>query len=98
MIFFDLPSISVADQRNYRKFRGFLVKNGFIMLQESVYSKLCINTAATDLVMKKIKKQTPEQGVIQALTITEKQYASMAYLVGKSKSNILDSADRLVIL
>ena len=40
MVFFDLPTITLEDRRNYTKFIKCLIKNGFIMLQESVYSKL----------------------------------------------------------
>ena len=38
IVFFDLPTISVEDRKEYTKFRKFLIKNGFLMMQESVYS------------------------------------------------------------
>lgn len=38
-IFFDLPVITTENRRNYARFRKFLIKNGFIMMQESVYCK-----------------------------------------------------------
>ena len=40
IVFFDLPTESEADRREYRKFRRMLVKNGFIMMQESVYCRI----------------------------------------------------------
>ena len=43
IVFFDLPNIYAADRKNYNKFRRFLINNGFIMVQESVYSKLVMN-------------------------------------------------------
>lgn len=33
IVFFDLPTITTEDRRNYRLFRKMLIKNGFIMLQ-----------------------------------------------------------------
>ncbi|MBS7369554.1 MAG: CRISPR-associated endonuclease Cas2, partial [Oscillospiraceae bacterium] len=39
IVMFDLPVLTAADRREYRKFRGYLLKNGFIMLQESVYCR-----------------------------------------------------------
>lgn len=39
-VFFDLPMDSLEEKREYRKFRKALIKNGFIMMQESVYCKL----------------------------------------------------------
>ncbi len=40
LVFFDLPTLTNEDKRNYRQFRKLLMKNGFIMLQESVYCKM----------------------------------------------------------
>ena len=46
MVFFDLPTETAEDRRNYRLFRKTLINNGFIMMQESVYCKLLINRTA----------------------------------------------------
>ena len=43
IVFFDLPNKYLKDKRNYLKFRKYLINEGFIMLQESVYSKLILN-------------------------------------------------------
>ena len=40
LVFFDLPTLTNEDRRNYGMFRKALIKNGFIMLQESVYCKM----------------------------------------------------------
>ena len=42
IVFFDLPNIYAKDRRNYLKFRKFLLNEGFIMMQESVYSKIVL--------------------------------------------------------
>ena len=46
MLFFDLPMLSSAELKAYNKFRKFLIKNGFMMMQESVYCKLAANQNA----------------------------------------------------
>ena len=43
LVFFDLPTETSKDRKIYSKFRKFLIKEGFIMMQESVYSKLALN-------------------------------------------------------
>ena len=43
IVFFDLPNIYHKDKRNYQLFHKFLINEGYIMLQESVYSKLALN-------------------------------------------------------
>ena len=44
-VFFDLPVDTAAQRKEYRLFRKYLVKEGFLMLQESVYAKLVVNDA-----------------------------------------------------
>ena len=98
IVFFDLPTITTKDKREYRKFRKFLIKNGFLMTQESVYCKLVLNGGMADVIADKIRKNKPPSGLVQLLRVTEKQYAKMEYIVGSDKSEILNSDERLVIL
>ena len=98
LVFFDLPVLSLEQRRDYRSFRKFLIKDGFIMLQESVYCKMVLNESAAKSVVEQVKKNRPEDGLVQLLTVTEKQFSKMEYIVGKYKSELLDSDQRLVIL
>ncbi len=98
VVFFDLPSVTTEDLLQYRRFRKFLLKNGFIMMQESVYSKLVLNNNSTKLLKVQIDRNLPPKGIVQLLEITERQYARIEYLVGKGKSNIIDSTDRVVCI
>lgn len=98
IVFFDLPNVYLKDKRNYIKFRRFLLNEGFIMMQESVYCKLILNNVQSDLLYKRIQKNSPKRGLIQTLVITEKQYSQMKYIIGCSSSKILDSDERLVVL
>lgn len=38
LVFFDLPTLTLEDKREYRRFRKYLIETGFIMLQKSVWS------------------------------------------------------------
>lgn len=98
IVFFDLPNVYYKDRKNYQKFHKFLINDGYIMLQESVYSKLALNLQQAELNINKIKKNSPQKGVIQVMNITEKQYADIEFIIGKPKSNVIDSEDRLIIL
>lgn len=98
IVFFDLPNIYYKDKRNYQLFHKFLINEGFIMLQESVYSKLALNLQQAEFNVNRIKKNAPSKGIIQVLNVTEKQYASIEYIIGKPNSKIIDNKDRLVVL
>lgn len=98
IIFFDLPNVYTNDKRNYTKFRRFLINEGFIMMQESVYSKLMMNSQQIQLLIQRIKRNAPKKGIIQVLNVTENQYAQIEYIIGSNNTKILDNEERLVII
>ena len=65
MVFFDLPTITDKNRHDYRKFRQFLVQEGFIMMQESVYTKLVLNGTMVNLMKNKIRKNKPQEGLVE---------------------------------
>lgn len=81
LVFFDLPTETSKDRKIYSRFRKFLIKEGFIMMQESVYVKLTLNNSVTNSIKDKINKNKPPRGIVQMLVITEKQFSSMEYIV-----------------
>ena len=98
MVFFDLPVETGEDRRNYRSFRKLLIKNGFIMLQESVYCKMMTSPSVENSIKNLIEKNKPPKGLVQLLIITEKQFSKMEYVVGQYQNDIIDSEERVVIL
>lgn len=98
LVFFDLPTETAKDRREYSKFRKMLINEGFMMLQESVYAKLALNTSIANSEKEKLYKNKPPKGIVQILLITEKQFSSMEYIVGKNDSKIIDNEERLIIL
>ena len=98
LVFFDLPTETQADRRSYRQFRKMLIQNGFLMLQESVYCKLLLNTSAEKTAAEVIRKNKPPKGLVQMLTITEKQFAKMEWVVGEFHSEVIDTDERVIEL
>lgn len=98
MVLFDLPVTTSENIRQYTKFRKFLLKSGFIMMQESVYCKLALNATVAEAVVANLKKNKPESGLVQVLTMTEKQFQKIEFIVGVSNNKVLDSDERLIVL
>lgn len=98
LVLFDLPTDSQANRRNYSRFRRFLLKNGFIMMQESVYTKLVLNQTNANVLIDNVKKNKPPEGLVQILTITEKQFSKIEIITGEINNNTLDSDERLLFL
>lgn len=95
---FDLPTDTSVHRKAYRDFRKFLLVNGFIMLQESVYVKLVLNGTSVRLLEKQLREHKPADGNICLLTVTEKQYSKMEILTGDVKSEVLDTTERVIVL
>ncbi|HCG27342.1 MAG TPA: CRISPR-associated endonuclease Cas2 [Lentisphaeria bacterium] len=98
MVFFDLPTATSENRRNYRRFRKDLISNGFFMLQESVYCRMVINEAMAKSVVARIESFKPPQGMVCAMIITEKQFAGISFIVGDMKSDVVTTEQSLVIL
>lgn len=82
LLFFDLPVHDIDEIRKYTRFRKYLIKNGYFMLQYSVYCKIFPNKKALEQHITQLNKNLPKKGSIRILAITEKQYGNMQVLVG----------------
>ena len=98
MVFFDLPTTTLEDKREYSRFRKHLLKSGFLMMQESVYCKLALNQTVSNAIISNVKKNKPLDGLVQILAITEKQFSRIEIITGKFQSQVLDSDERLIVL
>jgi len=98
IVFFDLPTLTGEDKRNYRVFRKLLISNGFVMMQESVYCKLMTSPTVEKSVQSMLVKNKPPKGLVQSLVVTEKQYNKIRYIVGANKSDVISSEDKVIVL
>ncbi len=80
---FDLPTETARNRRDYAVFRKFLIKSGFLMMQESIYCKLAQNATAADNMIENIRRKKPSDGLVQVFKITEKQFSKIEYIVGE---------------
>lgn len=98
LLYFDLPSVTKKDHREYRRFVKFLKENGFAMFQESVYTKLSINSSTAETTVRKLREKLPPEGMISCITVTEKQFSEMDILLGDAESDVVLTTDRVVFL
>lgn len=98
MVLFDLPVTTATDLRNYNEFRKYLLKNGYIMLQESIYTMVAINQSSALVAIQSLKSNSPEKGLIFAFSMTEKQFSDMVIITGNKQSTVLETCERIVLL
>lgn len=99
IVFFDLPVDTAKQRKDYRLFRKFLLKDGYLMLQESVYAKLVVNDGVAGAAVARLRKNKPPAGLVQVLKVTESQFATMEYITGSQGAHDeVDTTEELLIL
>ena len=99
ILFFDLPVITKSERKAYSDFHKYLIKNGYIMLQFSVYCKIFNNIEALENHKKILKKNIPNSGHIRVMNVTEKQYVGIEIIIGgRSLQEDKVNSDPLLIL
>ena len=87
LVFFDLPVTKKEERKAAARFRSFLLKEGYYMVQFSVYSRVCNGNDAVEKHTKRLKASLPPNGSVRLLVITEKQYQNMAVFLGVMSKN-----------
>lgn len=82
VLFFDLPVGTPAQRKAATQFRNHLLKDGYLMLQYSVYARCCNGQEALEKHLARLHPHLPAEGSVRALQVTDKQYARMKILLG----------------
>lgn len=99
IVLFDLPMNSKSEVRVYNTFRKWMIENGYIMMQFSVYSKIFSNRDSCTKHIAQLRKSVPSRGQIRIMMVTEKQYSSIEIIVGGlSNQEINTSIDGFIAL
>ena len=85
-VFFDLPVSTKKEMKAAALFRKNLEKDGFSMMQFSVYIRHCASRESLDVHVKRVKALLPETGKVSILSVTDKQYGDIYNFWGKPKS------------
>lgn len=76
-VFFDLPVTTKSGRKKASKFRENLLKDGFTMLQYSIYIRACGSSESGDVHTERIKNLTPKKGHVSILRVTDKQFSNI---------------------
>ena len=81
LVFFDLPVDTKSNRRAATQFRNFLLKDGYYMVQFSVYARICNGYDSVETHRNRLTQHLPDNGSVRLLVITE----SIDILVGNYK-------------
>lgn len=83
-VFFDLPTNTKTERRHATQFRKALEKDGFSMMQYSVYVRHCPSKENMEVHLRRVQKSMPPAGYTSILSVTDKQYSEIRNYWGKA--------------
>lgn len=86
IVLFDLPTDTKEARKGYTNFRADLLKDGFFMMQYSVYIRHCASFENAEVHMKRIKACLPPDGEVRIVSITDKQFSRIQVFYGKKRA------------
>jgi len=85
LVFFDLPTETKKDRKNYTIFRKKILANGFAMFQFSMYIRHCSSRENSDVHIKRVKEMLPPKGHVGIMCVTDKQFGMMEIFRGREQ-------------
>ena len=81
-VFFDLPVLTKQQRKQATQFRKALEKDGFTMMQFSVYVRHCPSKENMEVHVKRVRLALPAAGQVSILSVTDKQYGEIKNYLG----------------
>lgn len=94
-MFYDLPMSTPEERKEYRKFRKIILKDGFKMIQNSVYIRYCYSNEHVSTHLNRIKKVLPIEGNTILLTISDQRFEEMNNFIGKKRNKPLTTPEQI---
>ncbi|MFN4260282.1 MAG: CRISPR-associated endonuclease Cas2 [Gemmataceae bacterium] len=84
-VMFDLPVDTKKARRDYTRFRNGLLRDGFTMMQFSVYIRHCASEENAAVHIRRVEAMVPPDGEVRIITFTDKQFERMRIFWGKRR-------------
>ncbi len=94
-VFFDLPTDTNRDRKNYARFRKQLLKDGFAMLQYSIYVRHCNSRENAQVHIQRARSILPPKGNVIIFTVTDRQFGDMEFFQGTAPARRPDTPQQL---
>lgn len=79
---FDLPVGTGEERLTATKFRKFLLDDGYMMLQFSVYVRPCVSYEHMEKHSARIKSAAPRRGFVKVMYFTDRQWGLSLNIIG----------------
>lgn len=83
VVLFDLPVRTKPERKRACEFRKTLLKDGFTMMQFSVYMRPCPSEENALTHLERVRRSLPPRGSVRVMQVTDKQFGRMLCFDGK---------------
>jgi len=94
-VFFDLPTETKQDKKEYLNFRKRILAAGFCMFQFSAYRRHCPTIENADVHIRRVKRILPPHGNVGILRLTDLQYKKMIIFQAQKQIMLPESSQQL---
>lgn len=94
-VFFDLPTTTKKERRDAAQFRKMLEKDGFSMMQFSVYVRHCPSRENMKVHINRVQSSMPPSGYVSILSVTDKQFGEILNFWGRVEHEKLTTPQQL---
>jgi CRISPR-associated protein Cas2 len=98
LVCFDLPVGTDEERRDANHFRKDLLKDGYMMMQFSVYARPCGSADRVDTHVRRLKSKIPPKGEVRALTISDAQWGRMIIMRSQKVSSSEPMPEQMLFL
>jgi len=96
IVLFDLPTDTKSARRQYTQFRKRLLKDGFRMMQYSVYMRHSASDENAQVHIDRVTSGLPPDGEVRIIKITDKQFSKTQVFYGKKRKTIESAPEQLM--
>ncbi len=94
---FDLPVTTRKARKRYTEFRKLLLREGFTMLQFSVYARYCASEEMAGAFRSRIRRHCHRKGMCRVLAVTDRQFGKMESYIGEKWIELEEPPSQLVL-
>lgn len=94
-VFFDLPTETQKQRKAYATFRKNLQKDGFTMLQYSIYIRHCASRENAEVHIRRVKNFLPPEGEVIIFQLTDKQFGMIELFSNRQAANAPNTPQQL---
>ncbi len=98
LVFFDLPVGTRSERKAATNFRKELVKEGYIMVQYSVYARPCGSADRVESIVRRLQKAIPSHGEVRALIISDAQWGRMIVVRSRRRTSPEEMPQQMIFV